>query len=101
MAERRITGQVNDPGRPAPVSGIVVLATATASASATIDFTTAAAFDGTYDEIIIKGIDIIPATDGADFTCRLSIASTFATATYVYGAKLVAEGGTDSVINLS
>jgi hypothetical protein len=45
---------------------LILLSTQTASASATISFTTG--LDSTYDEYIFKFIDIHPATDTANFT---------------------------------
>ena len=45
---------------------LILLSTQTASASATISFTTG--LDSTYDEYIFKFIDIHPATDSANFT---------------------------------
>ena len=44
---------------------LVLLSTATASSSSTIDFTSS--IDSTYKEYIFKFIDIHPATDGTDF----------------------------------
>jgi len=44
------------------------LATATASNSATIDFTSS--IDSTYEQYVLVGIDIIPATDNTDFYMR-------------------------------
>jgi hypothetical protein len=54
------------------VSGgtLKLLSTQTASASATISFTSG--LDSTYDEYIFKFIDIHPATDDANFTFNLS-----------------------------
>ncbi len=49
---------------------LVLLSTQTASASATISFTTG--LDSTYDEYIFKFIDIHPATDNAFFTFNMS-----------------------------
>ena len=49
---------------------LILLSTQTASASATISFTTG--LDSTYDEYIFKFIDIHPATDNVDFTFNLS-----------------------------
>jgi hypothetical protein len=49
---------------------LVLLSTQTASASATISFTTG--LDSTYDEYIFKFIDINPATDSVRFTFNLS-----------------------------
>jgi len=48
------------------VGGLVLLATETASSSATIDFTSG--IDSTYKKYVFKWIDIHPATDGTDFT---------------------------------
>jgi hypothetical protein len=45
---------------------LILLSTQTASASATISFTTG--LDSTYDEYIFKFIDIHPATNNANFT---------------------------------
>jgi hypothetical protein len=49
---------------------LTLLSTQTASASATIDFTTG--LDSTYDKYIFKFIDIHPATDGSHFQMNLS-----------------------------
>ena len=49
---------------------LILLSTQTASASATISFTTG--LDSTYDEYIFKFINIHPATDTADFTFNMS-----------------------------
>ena len=49
---------------------LILLSTQTASASATISFTTG--LDSTYDEYIFKFINIHPATDNADFSFNLS-----------------------------
>jgi len=49
---------------------LVLLSTQTASASATISFTTG--LDSTYDEYIFKFINIHPATDNTDFMFNLS-----------------------------
>jgi hypothetical protein len=49
---------------------LTLLSTQTASASATIDFTTG--LDSTYDEYIFKFINIRPATDNADFSFNFS-----------------------------
>ena len=50
---------------------LVLLATETASTSATLDFTSG--IDSTYDEYVFKFIDIHPATDGAEFQMQSSI----------------------------
>jgi hypothetical protein len=49
---------------------LTLLSTQTASASATISFTTG--LDSTYDEYIFKFINIHPATDGAEFMFNMS-----------------------------
>ena len=49
---------------------LVLLSTQTASASATISFTTG--LDSTYDEYIFKFINIHPATDDVEFTFNMS-----------------------------
>jgi hypothetical protein len=49
---------------------LVLLSTQTASASATISFTTG--LDSTYDSYIFKFIDIHPATDNVNFTFNMS-----------------------------
>jgi hypothetical protein len=54
----------------APAGTLTLLSTQTASASATISFTTG--LDSTYDEYIFKFIDIHPATDDVDFEFNMS-----------------------------
>jgi hypothetical protein len=49
---------------------LILLSTQTASASATISFTTG--LDSTYDEYIFKFINIHPATDNAEFQFNMS-----------------------------
>ena len=49
---------------------LILLSTQTASASATISFTTG--LDSTYDEYIFKFIDIHPATDNVNFEFNMS-----------------------------
>jgi hypothetical protein len=53
-----------------PTGSLILLSTQTASASATISFTTG--LDSTYDEYIFKFIDIHPATDSVDFQFNMS-----------------------------
>ena len=55
---------------PAGASGLVCLATASASSSATVDFTSA--IDSSYDEYIFEWQNVIPATNGAGLFCRTS-----------------------------
>jgi hypothetical protein len=54
----------------AGASGLVLLDTQTASASASLDFTTD--IDATYDAYFLQVGDIVPATDGADLLVRFS-----------------------------
>ena len=54
-----------------PTGSLILLSTQTASASATISFTSG--IDSTYDSYVFKFYDIHPATDGADFTFNLSV----------------------------
>ena len=54
----------------APAGTLTLLSTQTASASATISFTTG--LDSTYDEYIIKYINVRPATDATDFQFNMS-----------------------------
>jgi hypothetical protein len=49
---------------------LILLSTQTASSSATISFTTG--LDSTYDEYIIKYINVRPATDAVDFQFNMS-----------------------------
>jgi hypothetical protein len=51
-------------------ANLVLISTQTASASATISFTTG--LDSTYDEYIFKFIDIHPATNGVNFEFNMS-----------------------------
>ena len=56
---------------PSSISGgaLNLISTQTASASATIDFTSG--IDSTYDSYVFKFINIEPATDGADFSFQV------------------------------
>jgi hypothetical protein len=53
-----------------PTDNLILISTQTASASATISFTTG--LDSTYDEYIFKFINIHPATNGASFRVNFS-----------------------------
>jgi hypothetical protein len=53
-----------------PTGALTLLSTQTASASATISFTTG--LDSTYSSYVFKFIDINPATDNVDFTFNMS-----------------------------
>lgn len=65
------TSFLNGAGSYATVSnGLVLLATATASNSATIDFTSG--IDSTYDEYELHLINVVPSTDAVDFFLRTS-----------------------------
>ena len=51
-------------------SGLVLLGTATASSSASCEFTSL--ITSTYDEYVLEGLNIVPATDGAFLLLRTS-----------------------------
>ena len=53
-----------------PTGSLILLSTQTASASASISFTSG--IDSTYDSYVFKFINIHPATDGAEFQFNLS-----------------------------
>jgi hypothetical protein len=57
-----------------PTGSLILLSTQTASASATISFTSG--IDSTYDSYVFKFIDIHPATDNADFEFNMTIDGT-------------------------
>lgn len=57
------------------LSGLQLLATASASASASIDFTSF--IDNTFEEYILKWINLVPATDGANLWFRTGNGGTF------------------------
>jgi hypothetical protein len=61
---------------PASITGgaMTLLSTQTASASATISFTSG--IDDTYDSYVFKFINIHPATDNADFEFNMTIDGT-------------------------
>lgn len=67
------------------VTGMVLLAVATASASATIDFTVGV--NSTYDEYLVAINGLVPATDNTDLWCRISIGAAFqaGAGAYQYG----------------
>jgi len=62
-----------------PTGALTLLSTQTASASASISFTSG--IDSTYDSYVFKFIDIHPATDGSNITfqCSTDSGSTYAT----------------------
>jgi hypothetical protein len=53
-----------------PTGSLILLSTQTASASATISFTTG--LDSTYDEYVFKFINMHPATDNSNFSFNFS-----------------------------
>ena len=55
--------------------GLVLLQTQTASASATIDFTSS--IDSTYTSYVLRWVDVVPAVDGVVLRLRVSIAASF------------------------
>lgn len=91
---------------------LILLSTATASASATVDFTSS--IDSTYDEYVLVGVGVVPATDAVAAYIRVSedAGSTWKSAAtdykysgYVYGISAgaggSAGGATSAQIELS
>lgn len=72
--------------------GPILIATATASSSATIDFTSG--IDSTYKKYILEIIDYVPATDATEIWLRVSQSGSFLTgANYGYGVGYTNFGG--------
>lgn len=67
-----------------------LIATATASASATIDFSNV--IDGTYEHYVVELINVVPATDAVDLRIRVETGgSTWQTGSvYIYGSVTAA-----------
>jgi hypothetical protein len=65
----------------------------TASSSATLDFTTF--YSSTYDSYLFQFLNIVPATDGADFYMKVSTdgGSTWSASTYKYSYTYESIGG--------
>lgn len=87
-----------DSARYSQVGLVPIGAVQTASASATIDFTAtsyAAAFDGTYDHVILMLNDVIPATNGVYLALRVGYGAgpTYPAVTYTYGGRLSGPAG--------
>ena len=93
----------------AATGGVTLIEAETASNSATLDF---ACPSGTYDAFMFVFVNILPATDGADLTMRMSTDSgssfdsgtNYAWATFVWRAAATATAGVDSggtAINLT
>lgn len=78
-------------GAPANSSALVFISSASASNSATVDFTSG--FTSAFDEYVIKVTDLVPATDGANLNLRISQAATFKSGALDYGWT---QGGTTS-----
>lgn len=68
----------------ASVDGVacVKLATATAASDATIDFTAASYFDGTYDRLQLVGFCVAPATNSVQPIIRISTDATWRATSY-------------------
>lgn len=76
---------------------LVFLAAQTASASATLDFTTF--ISSTYDDYVFRFIGVVPATDLVDFYMQVSVAGVFDTgANYVNNHYLQATSGNVSAV---
>ena len=72
-------------------ASMVLLGTAAASSSATVDFTSLATSGYSAWKIILA--DVTPATDGAFLQLRFSTSSTFQTANYWYTARVFGSDG--------
>ena len=73
-------------------ASMVLLSTQTASASATVDFTTN--IDSTYDNYVVKISGMVPASTGFELNMRVSVAATFKSdALYYWGLGEVHQGG--------
>jgi hypothetical protein len=72
-------------------ASLVLLSSATASSSATIDFTSIATSGYSAWRIILT--DVSPATDGAFLYMRVSTSSTFQTANYWYTSRVYGSDG--------
>lgn len=82
---------VNSSGTVAPVGGagaLVFLAAQTASASASLDFTTF--ISSTYDDYVFKGVNLVPATNGAILLAQIG---TGGTPTYDTGTNYFTASG--------
>ena len=85
-----------------PTGDLILLSTQTASASASIDFTSG--IDSTYDSYVFKFIDIHPATDDVDFQFNMSTDSGSnynVTKTSTYFAAFHDEADTDTGLSYS
>lgn len=75
---------------------LVLLEQYTASASATLDFTTF--ISATYDDYVFRLIGLVPVTNNVDFYMRLSVSGAFDSgANYVNNSALVASTGDTAV----
>ena len=73
-------GPTGPTGPAGPAGATELLSTATASNDAQIDFTTASWFDGTYPGgLLLKGVNVVPATDSVALELRVRIGGTFQT----------------------
>jgi hypothetical protein len=73
-------------------SGLTLLSTVTASASATVDMETT--FSSTYNAYLIIGAGIVVSNDGGSFSCRLKIGGSYSTTNYKGHFMQVASGST-------
>jgi hypothetical protein len=70
----------------------ILLSSVTASASATVDLETT--FDSTYDEYMILGTAIVPASAGQNLNCRMKLGGTYRTTGYRYHNTIPVDGST-------
>ncbi|SFI94606.1 hypothetical protein [Nitrosomonas sp. Nm34] len=76
---------------PTNISGsMVLLSSVTASASATVDLETT--FNSTYDEYMILGTAIVPASPGQNLNCRMKLGGSYQTTGYRYHNTMPSDG---------
>lgn len=76
------------------LGGLVLLATATAASSASIDFTSL--IDSTYDDYLFEFTNLIPATDDVGLRIRASVASSFLSGASDYGWRFLSSSSTSN-----
>ena len=85
-------GQTDQTASGGSAGALILLQTQTASASATLDFTTF--ISSTYDDYLFRFIGIVPATNAVDFYMRMSTGAVFDSGTnYVNNHYLQATSG--------
>jgi hypothetical protein len=96
MAVSKIEGDANNLLSP----GWQLIATATASASATIDFDSGIDFTA-YDQYIVMGNNIVPATDDSELIMQFDYGSGYIATGYVANLMLSDNGGARNSLSSS